>query len=107
MCGKPFDQSESQVQSPVVAAAGQAACDAGPSHGCGAGVVAHVVSLSGAHATALHVAATDTETEARQTPHTGTVAQAGVVETRLCHRGRICVQKSIRQLLILLRPQNY
>lgn len=57
---------------PVVAAAREAACDAGPSEGCGAGVVAHIVPLGGAHATALHVAPTDTE--ARQAADTRSIS---------------------------------
>lgn len=72
---------------PVVAAARQAASDAGPGEGCGAGVVTHIVPLSGAHATALHVAPADTETQARQAADARSVAEAGVVEPRLRHRG--------------------
>lgn len=75
---------------PVVAAARQAAGDAGPGQGCGAGVVAQAVWLCGAHAAALHVAAAGTQAQAaRHAAHAGPVAQAGVVEARLCHRGGV------------------
>lgn len=74
---------------PVVAAARQAAGDAGPGEGRGAGVVAHVVPLGGAHAAALHVAPADAEAQARQAADARSVAEAGVVEPRLCHRGRV------------------
>lgn len=74
---------------PVVAAAREAAGNAGPSERRGAGVVAHVVPLSRAHAAALHVAAADAEAQARQPAHAGPVSQAGIVEPRLGHRRRI------------------
>lgn len=74
---------------PVVAAARKAASDAGASEGRGAGVVAHVVSLGGAHAAALHVAPADAEAQARQSPDTSSVPEAGIVEPGLSHRGRI------------------
>lgn len=74
---------------PVVAAARKAASDAGASEGCGAGVVAHVVSLGGAHAAALHVAPADTEAQARQSPDARSIPEAGIVEPGLSHRGRI------------------
>lgn len=70
---------------PVVTAAREASCDAGPSQRCGAGVVAHVVPLCGAHAAALHVAPTDTEAQARQATDTRSVSKAGIVEPSLCH----------------------
>lgn len=70
---------------PVVTAARDATSDAGPSEGCGAGVVAHVIPLSRAHATALNVAPTDTEAQARQTTDTRSISQAGVVEPSLCY----------------------
>lgn len=68
---------------PVVAASEQAAGDAGPCEGRGAGVVAHVVPLIGAHATALHVGPADAET--RQTAYTRSVSETRVVEPSLCH----------------------
>lgn len=74
---------------PVVAAARQAACDACPGECRGAGVIAHVVPLGGAHAAALHVAPTDAEAQASQTADAGSVAEARVVEPRLRHRGRV------------------
>lgn len=74
---------------PVVAAARQAASDAGSSEGRGAGVVTHVVPLGGAHAAALYVAPADTEAKARQSPDTCSVPEAGIVEPGLSHRGRI------------------
>lgn len=84
----------SQVQSlPVVAAARQAAGDAGASESGGAGVVAHVVPLSGAHATAFHVAAAHTEAQACEAAHARSVAKAGIVEPRLRHWGRVWVEK--------------
>lgn len=72
---------------PVVAAAREAAGDAGPSDGCGAGIVAHVVPLRGAHAAALHVAPTDTEAQACQAADTHSISEAGIVEPSLSHRG--------------------
>lgn len=72
---------------PVVAAAREAAGDAGPGEGRGAGVVAHVVPLGGAHAAALHVAPADTEAQARQASDTRPVSEAGIVEPSLSHRG--------------------
>ena len=78
---------------PVVAAARQAAGDAGASESGGAGVVAHVVPLSGAHATAFHVAAAHTEAQACEAAHARSVAKAGIVEPRLRHRGRVWVEK--------------
>lgn len=74
---------------PVVAAARKAASDAGSSKGRGAGIVTHVVPLGGAHAAALHVAPADTEAQARQSPDTCSVPEAGIVEPGLSHRGRI------------------
>lgn len=74
---------------PVVTAAREAAGDAGPSEGGGAGVVAHVVPLRRAHATALHVAPADTEAQARQATDARSVSEAGIVEPSLCHRGCI------------------
>lgn len=71
----------------MVAAPGEAARDAGPSQGGGAGVVAHVVPLRGAHAAALHVAAA--HTQARQASHARPVADAGVVEAGLCNGGGV------------------
>lgn len=70
---------------PVIAATREAARDAGPGEGRGAGVVAHVVPLSGAHAAALHVTPTDTQTQARQATDTRSVSEAGIVEPSLCH----------------------
>lgn len=72
---------------PVVAAAREAARDAGPSEGSGAGVVTHVVPLSGAHATALHVAPADAEAQARQAADARSISEAGIVEPSLSHRG--------------------
>lgn len=80
------DMNWKLVGLPVVAATRQAARDAGASEGRGAGVVTHVVPLSGAHAAALHVAAADTEAQACQATHTCSITQAGVVEARLRHR---------------------
>lgn len=74
---------------PVVTAAREASGDAGPSERRGAGVVAHVVPLSGAHAAALHVAPTHTQAQARQATDTRSIAEAGIVEPSLCHRGCI------------------
>lgn len=71
----------------MVAAPGEAARDAGPSQGRGAGVVAHVVPLRRAHAAALHV--TPAHAQARQASHAGAVADAGVVEAGLCNRGGV------------------
>lgn len=75
----------SPVHLPVVAAAREASGDAGPSKGCGAGIVAHVIPLGGTHAAALHVASAHTEAQARQTTNTRTIAEAGVVEASLRH----------------------
>lgn len=83
---------------PVVAAAREAASDAGPSEGCGAGVVTHVVPLSGAHATALHVAPADTEAQARQTTDTRSISEAGIVEPSLCHRGCVWGEKGEQEV---------
>lgn len=78
-----MERSSRSSLSPVVAAAREASCDAGPSEGRGAGVVAHVVSLRGAHAAALHVAPADTEP--CQAADTRSISQAGIVEPSLCH----------------------
>lgn len=78
---------------PVVAASWETAGDAGPCERRRAGVVAHVVPLSGAHAAALHVAPTDAEAQARQAANARPVAQAGVVEPRLCYGGCVCEEK--------------
>lgn len=73
----------SPVHLPVVAAAREASSDAGPSEGCGAGIVTHVIPLGGTYAAALHVASAHTEAQARQTTNTRTIAEAGVVEASL------------------------
>lgn len=78
---------------PVVAAAREAAGDAGPSEGSGAGVVAHVIPLSGAHAAALHVAPADTEAQAGQAADTRSVSKAGIIEPSLCHWGCVWGEK--------------
>lgn len=83
---------------PVVAASREAAGDAGPSKGCGAGVVAHVVPLGGAHAAALHVAPADTEAQARQATDTRSISEAGIVEPSLCHRGCVCGEKEKQEM---------
>ena len=93
--------------SPVVAAARQAAGDAGPGERCGAGVVAHVVALSRAHAAALHVAAAHAQAQARQAPDARSITEAGVVEPSLCHRGRVCGgEEDKRDLVISLNLQT-
>ncbi len=70
---------------PVIAATRETASDAGPSEGGGAGVVAHVVPLSGAHAAALHVAPADAEAQARQAADARSISEAGIVEPSLGH----------------------
>lgn len=72
---------------PVVTAPREAAGDAGSSEGRGAGAVAHVIPLRGAHSAALHVAPADAQ--AREASDARSVADAGVVEPGLCNRGRV------------------
>lgn len=76
---------------PVITATREAARDAGSSEGRGAGVVAHVVPLRGAHAAALHV--TPADAQAREASDARPVADAGVVEPGLCNRGRVSGRK--------------
>lgn len=78
---------------PVVAASKEAAGDAGPSEGRGAGVVAHVVPLTGADAAALHVAPADAETQAHQTADARPVPETRIVESSLRHRGGVWEEK--------------
>lgn len=72
---------------PVVTATREAACYAGSSKGCGAGVIAHVVPLHRAYSTALHV--TPADAQPCEASDARTVTDAGVVEPGLCDRGRV------------------
>lgn len=87
----PLNSADITGLLPVITAPGETARDAGPSEGRGAGVVTHVVPLRGAHTTALHV--TPADAQAREASDARSIAEAGVVEPGLCHRGRVSGRK--------------